>query len=341
MSDSESNEGESANDSHDENTNDQDEADGAGTDDSEARGDGDNGVKEDELPAGVAQANESTLDNTLIPGLERRTSSASAGSDDDGEGRGLQGKKTKTSKVPDGMISINFFNPKAPVKYQNKKIVISDDTSIADMRKTVCAKIGCPFRELLLEINGTAQWVGRVQPFKDSADKHAKVRWKKIKRLNSFIDYNKVGGLNGRDGRYGRTVLHYGAIVGDLELCQEILNDKAIDPGLVNVRDKLGDTAMTLAAIAGFGDIVNLCIEKQGDMETQNVKGRTAMLLGAEHGHTEVVQTLLISNANIGPVPGTTRPTPMYLAELNHRDGVRLTIKQYLRSLNDDPLFDL
>lgn len=241
------------------------------------------------------------------------------------------------------MISVNFFNPKAPDKYRHKKVVMNIDTCVLDMRKMSCMKVGCAFKQLQLEIDGIAQWVGRVQPFKVYTEKTAKIRWKKIKRLNGFIEHNKVGGLNGRDGRYGRTVLHYGAIVGDLELCQEALNDKdtGIDPGLINVRDKLGDTALTLASIAGYYELVNLFIEKLADIETQNVKGRTAMLLSAEHGHTEVVQTLLIANANIGPLPGTQRPTPMYLAELNQRDGVRMTIKQYLRNQQGDPLFDL
>lgn len=297
-----------------------------------------NAVRQEE---GAAQTSESALDSTAIVGSFDRQTSGISEAEDGGEGQASGGKKKKKVIVPDGMISVSFSNPKAPEKYRHKKVVMNIETCITDIRKMSCMKIGCAFKQLQLEINGISQWVGRVQPFKDYTEKTAKIKWKKIKRLNSFIDYNKVGGLNGRDGRYGRTVLHYAAIVGDFELCQEALNDKDIDPGLINVRDKLGDTALTLASIAGFYELVNLFIEKLADIETQNVKARTAMLLAAEHGHTEVVQTLLLANANIGPVPGTTRPTPMYLAELNQRDGVRLTIKQFIRNQQGDPLFDL
>eukprot|EP00930_Biecheleria_cincta_P069009 TRINITY_DN56806_c0_g1_i1.p1 TRINITY_DN56806_c0_g1~~TRINITY_DN56806_c0_g1_i1.p1 ORF type:complete len:385 (-),score=78.78 TRINITY_DN56806_c0_g1_i1:39-1193(-) len=332
----------------------------AGADNSEVKDDdeGANAVTQDEGTAGVAQASESTIDKTKIllragNSFDTRTSSfdrqssafdrqTTAGvSEDGGEGLAPGEKKKKKVTVPDGMISVSFYNPKAPEKYRHKKVVMNTETCVMDIRKMSCMKIGCNFKDLQLEINGNPQWVGRLQPFKEYTEKTAKIKWKKIKRLTSFIEYNKVGGLNGRDGRYGRTVLHYGAIVGDLEICQEALNDKTIDPGLINVRDKLGDTALTLASIAGFHELANLFIEKLADIETQNVKGRTAMLLAAEHGHSEVVQTLLIANANIGPVPGTTRPTPMYLAELNQRDGVRLTIKQYIRNQQGDPLFDL
>eukprot|EP00931_Biecheleriopsis_adriatica_P070378 TRINITY_DN44151_c0_g1_i1.p1 TRINITY_DN44151_c0_g1~~TRINITY_DN44151_c0_g1_i1.p1 ORF type:complete len:317 (+),score=96.55 TRINITY_DN44151_c0_g1_i1:32-982(+) len=283
-----------------------------------------------------------TLEQEDEDNAEAKEQQHEEGSDDeDLKDKDKTKKKKKKIVCPDGSIWIIMENPKAPEKFRRKKILVSKDTSITDLRKMTCIKVGCPFREMLLEIDGKSVWEGRLQPFIEETEKERRVRWRKTKRLAKFVEEKKTGGVNGKSGRYGRTVLHYTTIMGDYELCEEVLNHPDVDPEeLVNVSDMLEDTALTLASILGFSDIVSLCLDAGADIEKQNLKGRTPMLLAAEHGHQDVVQTLLIANASIGPVPGTKRPDAMYLAELNQRDAVRFTIKQYIRNQQGESLLD-
>eukprot|EP00435_Cladocopium_sp_Y103_P057560 s101_g19.t2 len=128
------------------------------------------------------------------------------------------------------------------------------------------------------------------------------------------------------------TVLHFIALNGDTDLFREAVNDPKADEDLINIRDKLGDTALTIAAITGYVDIL-------ADVEAKNLKGRTALLLAAEHGHSDAVQMLLMANAELDPGKGTTCPSAMYLAELNQRDGVVKTIVQHLQDMAGDDEF--
>mmetsp|Transcript_18490 Transcript_18490/g.34655 ORF Transcript_18490/g.34655 Transcript_18490/m.34655 type:complete len:315 (-) Transcript_18490:76-1020(-) len=250
--------------------------------------------------------------------------------------------RARRKDTPEGLVWVVLQNSKAPDKFRYVKALVPKELSITEIRRMVCSKLGCPFKELQLQMDGEHMWAGRKQPFLEAEDREYKVKWRKVNRLAKYIEAKQTGGVKGTCAKYGRTILHYIAIVGDVDLFQEAVGSVKADPDFqeyVNARDKLGDTALTLAAIAGYVEIVGLCLEREADVEIKNQKGRTAILLAAEHGHQDVVQTLLFANAELDPSKGTTCPGAIYLAELNQRDGVSKTIAQYLEDLqgaNDD-----
>merc|ERR1712194_895686 len=91
----------------------------------------------------------------------------------------------------------------------------------------------------------------------------------------------------------------------------------------------------------GFPDIVELLLDRQAELERQNLLGRTPLMLASEHGHAECVRVLLVNNAKIGPPDGPpknaawtiggTRPSETYFASLNRRPDVKVYIKDAKR----------
>lgn len=241
------------------------------------------------------------------------------------------GKRRKDT--PEGLVWVVLQNSKAPEKFRCVKALIPKELSVTDIRRATSSKVGCPFKELQLQIDGEHMWTGRLQPFLNAEDREYKVKWRKINRLAKYIEHKQTGGAKGQCSKYGRTIMHYIALAGDVDLFQEAVAAVKANVDMeefINIQDKCGDTVLTLAAIQGYTEIVALCIEREADLEKKTIKGRTAMLLATEHGHSDVVQTLLFANADLDPSKGTTCPGAIYLAELNQRLGVSQTIKQYL-----------
>merc|ERR1719203_1380564 len=112
-------------------------------------------------------------------------------------------------------------------------------------------------------------------------------------------------------------------------MIMDILDHELCAPDLVNSVDWFHDTPLLLAAIMGFPDVVEILLDRQAELEHQNLLGRTALMLASEHGHTECVRVLLVNNANFGAVCledsaknvawtyGGKRPNETYLAKLN------------------------
>ena len=71
----------------------------------------------------------------------------------------------------------------------------------------------------------------------------------------------------------------------------------------VAVKNKAGDTALTLAAAKGKLDAVKLLPNYGAHAHTKNDAGGTALSLSAEHGHSEIHQLLLdhLSETNQAP----------------------------------------
>jgi len=189
------------------------------------------------------------------------------------------------------------------------------------------------------QIEGKPMWAGREMPLIEAEDRDYRIRWRRVNRVAKLMQSKQIGGINAVSWEQGRTVLHFIALNGDTDLFREAVSDPKADEDLINVRDKLGDTALTIAAITGYVDILATCLEKEADVEAKNLKGRTALLLAAEHGHSDAVQMLLVANAELDPGKGTTCPSAMYLAELNQRDGVVKTIVQHLQDMAGDDEF--
>lgn len=255
----------------------------------------------------------------------------------DGEGLALETQERR--KAPEGLVWVVMHNSKALGRFQHVKVLVPKELTLTELRHFLCGKVGCPFKELHIEIEGKAMWAGREMPLIEAEERDYRIRWRRVNRVAKLMQSKKIGGINAVSREQGRTVLHFIALNGDTDLFREAVNDPKADEDLINIRDKLGDTALTIAAITGYVDILATCLEKEADVEAKNLKGRTALLLAAEHGHSDAVQMLLMANAELDPGKGTTCPSAMYLAELNQRDGVVKTIVQHLQDMAGDDEF--
>lgn len=256
----------------------------------------------------------------------------------DGEGLVLETQQERR-KAPEGLVWVVMHNSKALGRFQHVKVLVPKELTLTELRHFLCGKVGCPFKELHIEIDGKPMWAGREMPLIEAEERDYRIRWRRVNRVAKLMQTKKIGGINAVSQEQGRTVLHFIALNGDTDLFREAVSDPKADEDLINVRDKLGDTALTIAAITGYVDILTTCLEKEADIEAKNLKGRTALLLAAEHGHSDAVQMLLVANAELDPGKGTTCPSAMYLAELNQRDGVVKTIVQHLQDMDGDDEF--
>lgn len=255
------------------------------------------------------------------------------------DGEGLALEKQERRKAPEGLVWVVMHNSKALGRFQHVKVLVPKELTLTELRHFLCGKVGCPFKELHIEIEGKPMWAGREMPLIEAEDRDYRIRWRRVNRVAKLMQSKQIGGINAVSWEQGRTVLHFIALNGDTDLFREAVSDPKADEDLINVRDKLGDTALTIAAITGYVDILATCLEKEADVEAKNLTGRTALLLAAEHGHSDAVQMLLVANAELDPGKGTTCPSAMYLAELNQRDGVVKTIVQHLQDMAGDDEF--
>lgn len=255
------------------------------------------------------------------------------------DGEGLALEKQERRKAPEGLVWVVMHNSKALGRFQHVKVLVPKELTLTELRHFLCGKVGCPFKELHIEIEGKPMWAGREMPLIEAEDRDYRIRWRRVNRVAKLMQSKQIGGINAVSWEQRRTVLHFIALNGDTDLFREAVSDPKADEDLINVRDKLGDTALTIAAITGYVDILATCLEKEADVEAKNLKGRTALLLAAEHGHSDAVQMLLVANAELDPGKGTTCPSAMYLAELNQRDGVVKTIVQHLQDMAGDDEF--
>ncbi|CAK9070372.1 Inversin (Inversion of embryo turning homolog) (Nephrocystin-2) [Durusdinium trenchii] len=284
----------------------------------------------------ILEDEEPTSPITDLDDVGDTAADATAAAEDTTERPNSQEDTPERKKAPEGLVwvplapEVYLHNSKTIDRFKHVKALVPKDLTLTELRHFLCPKVGCPFKELQIEIEGKQMWAGREMPLVEAEDREYRIKWRRVNRVSKLMQAKKIGGINGLSAEHGRTVLHFIALNGDSELFREALSDPKGDAELINVRDKLGDTALTIAAITGYVDILATCLEREADVETKNLKGRTALLLAAEHGHSDAVQTLLHANADLDPSHGTTCPSAMYLAELNQRSGVLRTIRQYL-----------
>ena len=73
-----------------------------------------------------------------------------------------------------------------------------------------------------------------------------------------------------------RTPLHYACYWGDMELVMPLLElEREVQSGLVNVRDRNGDTGLHIAARGGFKAVVKELLKVNANKDIKNmVRGR-------------------------------------------------------------------
>ncbi|KAB2600233.1 E3 ubiquitin-protein ligase XBOS32 [Pyrus ussuriensis x Pyrus communis] len=90
------------------------------------------------------------------------------------------------------------------------------------------------------------------------------------------------------------------------------------------------------SAAQGHHEIVSLLLESGVDINLRNYRGQTALMQACQHGHWEVVQTLILSKATIHRADYLNGGTALHLAALNgHSRCIRLLLADYIPSTAD------
>ena len=71
----------------------------------------------------------------------------------------------------------------------------------------------------------------------------------------------------------------------------------------VNMRDRLKNTPIIIAAARGRRDVVELLLAHDAHLEMQDIGNRTALVAAAGKGHGDIVKLLLSKGADLGPKP--------------------------------------
>lgn len=88
------------------------------------------------------------------------------------------------------------------------------------------------------------------------------------------------------------------------------------------------------SAAQGHHEIVSLLIKSGVDINLRNYRGQTALMQACQHGHWEVVLTLILFGANIYRADYLNGGTALHLAALNgHARCIRLLLADYIPSI--------
>jgi hypothetical protein len=107
----------------------------------------------------------------------------------------------------------------------------------------------------------------------------------------------------------------------------------------IDARDRHGQTALMIAAVKGFGEVVGWLIEHGATLDHKGKYGLTALMLAVINGHVDVVRKLADAGANVNlrgtGSPGFAEKTALELAtELNHAGMVEILRAAVERSRN-------
>ncbi|CAO2841705.1 unnamed protein product [Amaranthus hypochondriacus] len=121
---------------------------------------------------------------------------------------------------------------------------------------------------------------------------------------------------------------------GDLQEAKALLeyNPRLVRYSTFGVRN----SPLHYSAAQGHHEIVSLLLETGVDINLRNYRGQTALMQACQHGHWEVVQTLVLSKANIHRADYLNGGTALHLASLNgHTRCIRLLLADYIPSISN------
>ncbi|KDO62371.1 hypothetical protein CISIN_1g0146962mg, partial [Citrus sinensis] len=119
---------------------------------------------------------------------------------------------------------------------------------------------------------------------------------------------------------------------GDLQEAKALLeyNPRLVRYSTFGVRN----SPLHYSAAQGHHEIVSLLIESGVDINLRNYRGQTALMQACQHGHWEVVLTLILYKANIHRADYLNGGTALHLAALNgHSRCIRLLLADYIPSV--------
>jgi E3 ubiquitin-protein ligase XBAT32/33 len=90
------------------------------------------------------------------------------------------------------------------------------------------------------------------------------------------------------------------------------------------------------AAAQGHHEIVSLLLESGVEINLRNYRGQTALMQACQYGHWEVVQTLILFNANVHRTDYLNGGTAVHFAALHgHARCLRLVLADYVPSISN------
>lgn len=230
---------------------------------------------------------------------------------------------------------------------EETRVRVERTITTTELRKAVKTRVGIPIKELELKVAGEILQEGVAQPLANLSDDKLVIYWEQLDRLKSLLAYRKLRDINGI-GKFDRSALHFAVLDGDPDLCKDIIFSKDLKDGTINRRDIFQDSPLMLASILGYLEIVEVLVDRQANVEYQNLCGRTALQMAAEHGHDRVVKALLAEDGNMKDAPPRLGPLGLtnvsksapYLARLNQRYMVLHRIKLHKISKQVQPGLD-
>ena len=102
------------------------------------------------------------------------------------------------------------------------------------------------------------------------------------------------------------TPLHWAALNNSKEVCEILLAEKVVDSkskkiiDYINVQDKIGFTAMHIAATYGYIDVVESLISHKADVRSTAGDGRTPLHVAALGNHAKTAKMLIDNKADVG-----------------------------------------
>jgi ankyrin repeat protein len=154
-----------------------------------------------------------------------------------------------------------------------------------------------------------------------------------VSQIFKFHDINKTKRKVGTPlHRELDKILHIAAFCGHDRLVADFLQDKNIK---VDAKDKDGSsTPLYYAAYGGHFSIVKQLINKNANVNSQNIKKQTPLYIAAENGQLNIAKYLIKKQADV-KLEASEQYTPIYIAALKgHTDIVELLIVH--GALNED-----
>lgn len=146
------------------------------------------------------------------------------------------------------------------------------------------------------------------------------LQWSAINGQNSAADelLRRGADINNKD-KFGRTALHYAAFYGSAETAATLLRIPLCN---VDMRDKHGSTPLILAAEGGHVDAIQSLLGCGAGINLTNKLGASALHEAAYNGHADAIGTLINSGSNLVIRDHDGNTAMHYAAEQGHSDCV-------------------
>lgn len=122
----------------------------------------------------------------------------------------------------------------------------------------------------------------------------------------------------------GEGILSYLVEHGDAIVISFWLNWTDVD---VNLKNKLGNTALMMAVQRGYEDVVNLLLKHHADIKAKNIKGQLPQHEAAIYGYVSIVKILLEAGADALARDVEDKSPLHYAAMKGHADVVKMLIR--------------